>query len=95
MPIPRIFNVPIIAANEAHIFTFPNRIYGYQIQARTNVDILLAWQQGQLEAGVYLTLKGGDVYIHDTSEGAVIIEPNTTIYLACATIGAIIEIEVW
>lgn len=95
MPIPRIFNVPITAAGEAHTFTFPNRVCGYQIQARTNIDILLAWRQGQIEAGIYLTLKGGDVYVHDTSEGAAIIEPNTLIYFACATVGTVVEIEVW
>lgn len=95
MPIPRVFNEPITAANEVHTFTFPNRVSGYQIQARTNIDILLAWIQGQIEAGVYLTVKSGDVYVHDTAEGAAIIEPNTIIYFSCATVGTIIEIEVW
>jgi hypothetical protein len=42
-----------------------------------------------------MTLKGGSVYAHDEGEGAAIIEPNTVLYLACATVGAVIEIEVW
>jgi len=96
MPVPRIFNETIVAANEAHTFSFPGRVYGYQFQARqNNVDILFAWQQGQIEAGIYMTLKAGDIYAHERGEGASIIEPHTILYFSCATAGTVVEFEVW
>jgi hypothetical protein len=95
MPVPRVYNLIIGAANEAHPWTFPDRVRGYQFQARTNVNITFAWRQGQIEAGNFMTLKASSVYSHDEGEGAAIIEPNTLIYFACATAGTVIEIEVW
>jgi hypothetical protein len=95
MSIPRIFNLTIGAANEAHPWTFPDRVRGYQFQARTNVDVIFAWRQGQIEAGTYMTIKSGNVYAHDEGEGAAITEPDTVVYFACGTVDTIIEIEVW
>lgn len=95
MPIPRIFNETIAIANDVHTYAFPGRIRGFQFQARTAVDLTFAWRRATLEAGTYMTLKSGSVYSHDESEGAAIIEPNTVLYFACATVGTVVEIEVW
>jgi hypothetical protein len=98
MRTPRIMNQAITAANEEHIFTFPDFVRGYQFQARTNVDIIYSWQQGQVgpgPLGTYMTLKAGGVAAHDEGEGAAIIQPTSMLYFACAVVGTVLEVEVW
>lgn len=95
MTIPRIEILTITVANDAHTYAFPGRVRGFQFQARTAVDLLFAWRREDLEGGIYMTLKSGSVYAHDEGEGAAIIEPNTVLYIACATVDTVVEIEVW
>lgn len=98
MRTPRILNQTITAANEEHIFTFPDFVRGYQFQMRTAVDIIYSWEQGQVgpaALGTYFTLKANDVASHDEGEGAAITQPTSMLYFACGTVDAVLEIEVW
>lgn len=94
---PHIANVTLAVANAEYLYTFPDRVRGWQFQARTSVALRFAWRQGLVGPGpfgAYMTLKADNIYAHDEGEGAAMIQPSI-LYLSCAVAGTVVEIEVW
>lgn len=94
---PHAVTVTLVVANAEYTYAFPDRVRGYQFQARQSVALRFAWQQGQIGPGPlgnYFTLKADNVYSHDEGEGAAMIQPSI-LYVASGTAGTVVEIEVW
>jgi hypothetical protein len=85
---PTLYNATLTLANTEYSQALA-ACKGIEFQARTAVDIRFAFVTGKVATPTapYMTLKAGQWYIFDGSP--------TTLYLASATAGTVVEIIVW
>ena len=85
---PTLYNITLTNANTEYSQAL-TACKGIEFQARTSVDIRFAFATGKVAAPTapYMTLKAGQWYYFEGSP--------TTLYLASATAGTIVEIILW
>lgn len=91
-PIP--YNVTLTSADTEYSQAMPDDCRGFEFQCRTEHDVRYAFVAGKVAGPTapYLTLKAGDYYYSPP-----IFQDGTpsTLYLASATAGVIVEILAW
>jgi len=83
------------SADKGYKITFPPNCRKFMLQARTDVDLRLAWERGAVadttQGRDYWTLKAGDVYYEDDLS----LEGDIILYIACATAATVVETSQW
>jgi hypothetical protein len=92
--VPTSYNVTLTLANTEYSQALPANCKGFEFQARTEVDVRFAFVTGKVAGPTapYNTLKAGDYYF----SGPINQEATpSTLYLASATAGTVVELIVW
>lgn len=91
---PTIYNVTLTSANTEYSQVIAPSVKKITLQCRTLYDVRLAYETGKVAAPTtpYLTIKKGNVYWEDSLNTKL---ESTTLYLASAQAGVVIEIVVW
>jgi hypothetical protein len=89
---PSVYNVTLTSANTEYSQLLPNRTRRFTIQTRTAYDSRLAFVTGKVATPTapYWTIKAGSSFIEENVKCE-----NTTVYLASAQAGVIVEIICW
>ena len=91
---PTVYNVTLTSANTEYSQAMSASCRGFEFQCRTENDIRFAFVTGKVATPTapYMTLKAGDYYYSwPLDQGA----SPSTLYLASATAGLVVEIVTW
>lgn len=87
---PGVTPVTLIAANEEYPFPMAAGVRGFDIQARGDVDVRMAFVEGATKDN-YWTIKSGHTYYKDSP----MQNKPFTLYLRSATAGTVVELLLW
>ena len=91
---PTVYNVTLTVASTEYSQALLSHCRYFEFQCRTEADVRFAFETGKVATPTapYLTLKAGDYYYSPVvSMGAL----PSTLYLASATAGVVVEIIAW
>lgn len=89
---PAAYNVTLTNADIEYSQALPANTKGFEFQCRTAYDVRYAFATGKVAGATapYLTLKAGSEYYKENVKLA-----STTLYLASAQAGVVVEITAW
>lgn len=91
---PTVYNNTLTSADTEYSQALPTNCRGFEFQCRSEADVRFAFETGKVATPTspYMTLKAGDYYASfPLSQGS----SPSTLYLASATAGVVVEIITW